>query len=477
MGFFLFDKTVKGEGYVPNRNILNYAVGLTGQNISYAYVSGWLRYFCINILHMAPKKVGYIFSACYAWDACNDPIIGAFIDQKKHKPYNKLRPYLLYFPPIIGALSALMFLNVSFDENGKIFYILILYCIWDLLYSMQDVGLWGMIALSSPHSDERARVAQWVSIGAGAGGAVAGLFQQLRLMLNGAGMTDITVFALFGIAFSLGGEILSMRAHKMKELIEGGEPEESVLKSLTILRYNPTLLFISAARLSLSICPKVQNAYFFENCFTFMKGQSAEFLSGLLTGIPGTATIFFANKVVAKIGGMKRLLIISQVTAISVRIIAYFVGYDSLPQFIGMCILLSIVNVPGFLMDIGHRALMSDSIDEVELKTGVRTEGVSFSMQNFISKMQSGVSALIEGVILTRLGYDSAKKAAGLPQSAFFKKWQWPMHMLGPIVGSILYLILINFVKDDKAHKAEVERQLKERRRETQPVLFEETTV
>lgn len=465
MGFFLFDKVPKGEGYVANRRILNYAVGLTGQNITYSYISGWLRYFCINILHVDELKVGTIFSISYLWDAVNDPIIGAYIDRRKHRPYQKLRPYLLYLPPIIGALSALMFLDVDFNENGKIAYILVLYFVWDLVYSFQDVGLWGMIALSSPHSEERSRVAQWVSIGAGAGGAVAGLFQQVRTMLNGVGLDDIKVFILFGVLFGLGGELLSMRAHKMHELIDDrSDPEGSWWKSLTILKHNPTLLLISLARFLNYCTPKVQNAYFFENCITFMNGQSAEFLFGLLTGIPGTAAILFANKIAAKVGGMKKLLLISQFTAIVIRIIAYFVGYNSVGQFIALNILISLVNLPGFLMDIAHRSLTSDSIDEVELKTGIRSEGISFSMQNFTTKLGGGASTLIEGILLKTLKYDKYAKLNHTQQSAYFKKWQWPMFILGPVVGSVMYIIAISFVKDNKEHRAEVERQLKERR-------------
>ncbi len=38
------------------------------------------------------------------------------------------------------------------------------------------------------------------------------------------------------------------------------------------------------------------------------------------------------------------------------------------------------------------------------------------------------------------------------------------MFCLGPVVGAVLYLIIISFVKDDKDHRAEVERQLKARR-------------
>lgn len=462
---FLFEKEPRGEGYVANRKILNYAAGLAGQNITYSYVSGWLRYFCINVLHIKETTVSNIFTASYFWDALNDPIVGAYIDRRKHKPLQKLRPFLLYFPPIIGALSMLMFMNVPFDNTGRIFYILVLYFIWDFFYSFQDVGLWGMIALSSPRSEERTRVAQWVSIGGGAGSALGGIFQTVRSMLNGAGLDDIKVFMIFGIVFGLGGELLSMRAHKFEEMIEGGEPEESLIKSITILRHNPTLLLISLARLSQDFSPKVQNAYFFENAITFMNdGKSLEFIYGLCTGIPGALAIFFATKIAEKVGGMKKLLIISQLAAIAIRVAAYFVGCHSWAQFVIMCVLISLVNLPGSLMDVAHRSLTSDSIDEVELKTGIRTEGVSFSMQNFTSKMKSAVATFIEGRMLNLLGYNRFAISQGVKQSAKFIKWQWPMFMLGPIVGSIFYIIIISFVKDDKEHRAEVERQLKERK-------------
>lgn len=480
---FLFTKDTKGPGYVPNNQIFAYASGLTGQNISYSYVSGWLRYFCINILHIDSLKVGSIFSASYVWDAINDPVVGAYVDRRKYKPYHKLRPYLLWCPPLIGILIAAMFFDVNFSENGKVIYILLLYFAFDLIYSFQDVGLWGMIALSSPHSEERARVAQWVSIGAGAGGAIVGLFQQLRSMMTGAGIKDMTVFLIFGFVFGLGGELISMNAYRIRELVATDPPQkESVWQSLSVIRHNRTLLLICAARLSQEFSPKVQNAYFFENCThyqignTQISGQNAEFLYGLFGGIPGAAAQFFANKIAAKIGGMKRILLISQSVSILIRVITFFIGYDSFPKFIIMTLLISLVNLPGSLMDIAHRSLTSDSIDELELKTGLRTEGVSFSMQNFTSKMRSGAATLIEGILLKKLGYDSYRKEAGLPQSETFLKWQWPMFCLGPVVGAVLYLIIISFVRDDKEHRAEVERQLKARRAAAQEVAVNSET-
>ena len=465
--FFLFSKETKGEGYVPNIEIFSYAAGLAGQNMTYGFISGWLRYFCINLLHMDPVKVGSIFTLSHVWDAVNDPVIGAIVDRKKHKPFKKLRPYHLYFPPILGLISLAMFFNFNLSDNMQTVYLLVTYFIFDFFYSFQDVALWGLIPLSSPHSDERSRVAQWVSIGAGAGGVVVGAFQMIRDMLNSKGVSDAVVFFACAIIFCVGGELISMSAYKMKERVAMPPAKnESVLQSLLVLRHNPTLLFISLARFSQGFSPKVQNAYFFENCVKLgsINGPTAEVIYGACSGVLGTPVMFFATSVAKKIGGMKKILVVSQLFAVVLRVAAFFVGYQSIPQFIIMTALMAVVNLPGQMMDIAHRSLTADSIDEVELKTGLRTEGVSFSMQNFTTKMTSGASTLIEGFILKFLGYDSGLKEKGLPQSEKFLKWQWPMFMLGPVVGSVLYLIFISFVKDSKEKKLEIERQLKERR-------------
>ncbi len=475
--FFLFSKETKGEGYVPNNEIFAYASGLAGQNMTYGFVSGWLRYFCINLLHMDPVKVGSVFTLSHVWDAINDPIIGAIVDRRNHKPYMKLRPYHITFPPILGLISLAMFFNFNLSENMQVAYLLITYFIFDFFYSFQDVALWGLIPLSSPHSDERSRVAQWVSIGAGAGGVVVGAFQIIRSALNSAGLSDASVFFICAIVFCVGGELISMNAYRMKERVAmPPEKGESLLQSLLVLRHNPTLLLISAARFSQGLSPKVQNAYFFENCVNFgsVNGQTLEVIYGAASGVLGTPVMFFATSVAKKIGGMKKILVLSQLFAAVLRIAAFFVGFDTIPKFIIMTALMAIVNLPGQMMDIAHRSLTADSIDEVELKTGLRTEGVSFSMQNFTTKMQSGASTLIEGFLLKFLGYDSLRKEQGLPQSEKFLKWQWPMFMLGPVVGAVLYLFFISFVKDNKERKQEIERQLRERRQlnqsENEPV-------
>ena len=132
---------------------------------------------------------------------------------------------------------------------------------------------------------------------------------------------------------------------------------------------------------------------------------------------------------------------------------------------------MAIVAIPTNMMDIAHRSLTSDSIDEVELKTGKRTEGISFSIQNFISKISSAANSLISGYILSWLKYDNTKK--NFLQGSLYMKWQWPIFIAGPIIGEILYLIIIAFVRDDPQVRARVEAELFERRKALEEKLSE----
>lgn len=465
--------------YVKNGRLLSYAVGLGGQNVSYGFISQWLFYYLTTVLGVNSKIVGLMTSVTRTWDSINDPIVGALVDRHRFKNGEKLRPYLLSTPPVIGVLSALMFIKTGSNIKASIVIVFACYLLWDLFYSFQDVALWGMVALSSPHSEERAKVSQWVTIGAGAGSTLVMAFQILRSVMSGSlGMDDFKIFAFFGLLFGLGGELISMSAYRMREAVDVPRSKESLLEAIFVLRHNKTLLLISAARFFKdAFGTMLPWAYFFESRQSFnfgfasFDGGTSQVVYSVLMGIPGALSMFFATKVSDKVGGMKRILIIAQTTAIVLRTVCYFIGFDSLGSMYAVILLMAIVAIPTNMMDIAHRSLTSDSIDEVELKTGKRTEGISFSIQNFISKISSAANSLISGYILSWLKYDNTKK--NFLQGSLYMKWQWPIFIAGPIIGEILYLIIIAFVRDDPQVRARVEAELFERRKALEEKLSE----
>lgn len=460
------------EGRVPNGDLFAYAAGIAGQNMHYQFINSWLFYFCNNILKISADAVGYITSISRLWDSVNDPLIGALIDRHRFKNGEKLRPYLRFLPGIIGILSLLMFTDFGFSGSMPVVYILICYLIWDVFYSMQDVALWGMLALSSPSSEERARVSQWTALGVTAGSTIAGIFPMVKdVAVNTFGVSAKTVFFAGALILSVGGQLITLAATKMNESVKDEKKEnESLLEAIFVLRHNKTLLFISLARILECVKLSVPWAYFFESQAFYkvggieIGGGTAQVIYGAVSGVPGTFAMLAATKIVNAVGGMKKVLLLAQVSSVVFRIISYFIGYKSIWRILIVMLIMGLQSIPANMVNIAHRSLMSDSIDYVEYTTGKRTEGITFSMQNFATKIGEAISLFINGKLLTLVGYN--QNIAMTAQNAVFMKWQWPMFILGPVVGAILYLAVIVFVKDDDEQKKMIEAELKKRREE-----------
>lgn len=462
---FFFGKEAE-EGYVPNRELFAYSAALAGQNASYGMISQWLNYFMTNVLYISAGSTGAMMGVVRVWDAINDPLVGTLIDRHKFKNGNKLHPYLGKLAIVIGLLTALMFIDFGVGETAAMLIILFVYIAWDMTYSFQDVALWGMMSLITPHSDERARVSQWINIGAGAGGAIVGAVPFFLGMTEALHTTERTMLLLCAIVFGLGGELVSIFAMKTKERVEFvAPPKQSLWQDLKEIRYNRTLILLILAQLTNALSGCIPWIYYFKYCVeirigdTIINGETTQTVYGILIGALGTVSMFFAVKIADRVGSMKRLIILAQAGNVVLRVIAYFIGFDTIPQMLAVIILMAIGNIPVTLIGIAQKALLSDSIDYMEWKTGKRKEGITFSLQNLTSKMIDALKSFLFGAIFTVLHFD-----AELPvQTDLFLNAQWPLFMLLPALASFLYLIPFIFVRDNKEQKAQIERELAER--------------
>ncbi len=458
------------EGYIPSRELTKHAAALTGQNLTYSFISNWMFYFCTNVLKISPNKVGIITGIARLWDAVNDPIVGGYVDKRQSKPGEKLKPYLRYVPLPLGIFSALLFMNFGLGEMGAIVYFVLIYLVWDTLYSFQDVGIWGIVAIASPHSSEHLRMAQTARIGASIGSMLIGIFPLILGAREKMGITEVQLFMICGIICGFGGEITTLLAAGVKERVQK-EPEEkeSLLAGILMLRHNKILLTIALAQIIGALSPVIPGIYFFKygvgtvDIFgREMNGETLMFFFQIASGFPSAIAMFAAKKLTIKLGGAKNVFIVSKSAAIIARVAAYFVGFGSARQIGTVAVLLAVASFPDGASSIAKTSLWCDSIDYVEWKTGKRTEGISFSMQNFLSKLTSGITMFINGIVLSRLGFRQELGLRGQP--AIFYQYQWPIYMLAPVVGAILFLLPILTINYPQSMKEQVETELMQRR-------------
>ena len=140
------------------------------------------------------------------WYGINDPIMG-FIVEKVHFKLGKFKPWIL-----IGAIGnavavVLMFLvRLEGVADGWAFVgcMIAFYFLWDLFFTMNDVGYWSMLPSLTNDEGERAQLTSRVTVAASIGGFLmtAACFL-LPTAFVSAGIGAGTVYGVIAIAIAI----------------------------------------------------------------------------------------------------------------------------------------------------------------------------------------------------------------------------------------------------------------------------------
>ena len=474
---FLRTPVLKDGGCVPRREGLWYALGVAGQNISCGMV-GWYYYFCTDVAYYDMRVIAIVLTGARIWDAVNDPLMGVLIDRHRFKNGEKLRPWLRISPIVAGICALLMFIKPSFLENYALLQaaaIAVIYLLYDMSFTVQDISMWGMTAVMSPHSEERGRLAQWGRIGAMVGSWLPGLISVFISIANRIGMSESVLFVILGLVLGLGGMLLSVCSSFAKERVRSLPQKDGVsLKdNLGDLFKNKMVMLILLGSILSGLSLGIPQIYFFKykvelDLFGMhLDGTTMSFLFGIFSGLPGALSMLIAPRFAKKVGGMKNILILSCVAGIVMRILCFLVGYEG-NKIIIVTLLMAIQSIPAGMTGIAMTALFGDSIDYMEWKTGRRAEAITFAAQTFCSKIVGAINTGVSTVLFMLLDYSAQDYDMGLPLSPLFDKWVWPLFILGPIVGSLLNLIPLLFIHYPRQLKEQVEADLQQRRAEAE---------
>ncbi len=478
---------------ISKKETVSFLSGLAGQNIVYSFIgASFFTYFLTEIALFPTAVVTVLIISMKIWDGINDPIIGSLVDRHRFKNGEKLRPLLKYTPVPVGVFTVLIFVVFSTKEDLlwlRVGYFVIMYLCWDITYTLQDVSIWGMTAVISPNSESRDKFVQLArtvgSIFYGIFSAVVPAIMETVAKVSGNSIALMTI--LFAAIFGLGGALLSAKCYAAQErvkLVEPKKQQKSILESFKLLFQNKMLMLITLSNLfgALAFGGNLVT-YFFKykipeiSVFGITLGPLLlTTVYGAVTSAPSFLGMIFANKLRDWCKGYRNLLIVIQIFTIVGRITAFLIGFEGKNIFISM-IIMAICSFPSGAGSIAQTSLFCDSIDLMEYKTGKRTEGVTFAMQTFFTKISSGITGGLATFSLTLLDYKAVEDVEGAvylgTQSAAFEAWIWPLVILTPAVAAVLFMIPLLFIKYTPAQKAEVEKELATRRAELEPITAE----
>ena len=403
------------EKFVPKKELVAYTVGALGQGMVYATMSSYISDFYLSVLKLSPVFVLFLMFFARIWDAINDPIMGAITDRANPKR-GKLRPYILVTPIPIAILTVLLFTSPRLSATQLMIYATVTYVLWDMIYTVSDVPFWGLPNAMTPNPDERGNIISIARTANGVGSAVPmAMFMLLGfvlpyLNLSGTQLEE-TKYMTIALVCSVIGNLLFIRVYfKTKERVNIPIPKkrEKTDKSALKLIFTCKPLMLTALMGVLSAGRYMYQAgavhvarysFYIGGDLTGLDAVQRE--AALQSNISTVSTVFAVATAAGMFGTMlvmpllfkkfnyKQIVIGTSVLGCIASLVIWFIGYDNfwacVPFLVISCIPCGAINICVY-------AMIGDSLDYMEWKTGVRLTGMGSAIQSFVAKFGNAVA-------------------------------------------------------------------------------------
>ena len=393
-----------------------YAAGDFGCNMSFA-LKGTMAIFWTQFMQMDSIVYAGLLLLCQVWDAVNDPLIGTIIDNDKRTNYKRGKFLAYIWLGSVGLLVGGACCFLPFPNAPTVAkYILFVagYVIWDACYTVANVPYGSLLSLISDDAGDRASLSAFRSVGGLIGNMVPMIILPFLIYTDNVLVGErvfvaALIMGLLGfIAFQFMIRNTVVRVQTNVTLNEDA-PKTNILKAMSnFLKNRPAVgatvaamgMFLSSSGASTAVTVMFQS-YFQDVTMSGIVSMFAMIPIIVFTPLARKLVNKFGKKELATFGSLCSVvactgMVILPITPDSNGVIIYI-----LCQFIN--------NMGLGIYSTVSWALMGDSIDYNEWKTGAREEGTVYSLHSFFRKLAQGIAPSLALVIMSALGYVGAQ--------------------------------------------------------------------
>jgi GPH family glycoside/pentoside/hexuronide:cation symporter len=383
---------------------ISYACGDFANNIIFSSMGAFLVFYYTDVAKVGAAAIGSIMLISRLLDGIIDIIMGFVVDRTKSK-YGKARPWILRMSIPFAVATVLLFSVPNLGEIGKLIYIFLTYNIVNIIYTSINVPYGTLSSLMTQDQYDR---------------SVLNIVRMIFSMVSSLGITMLTlpvVNALGGgqkgwtlayLAFGIIACILFFitffftkeRVGTAAEVGHSNKENVPVLEGLKGLFKNKYWVILTANGLANGVNMAISmgvNVYY----ATYILGNPN--LVGTLSMamlLPMIGGLFILAPFVKKFG-KRNMNIAGNIITIVGYVITLLNPTNATMVIIG-AVIRGVGTAPG--TGVGF-AMIADSVEYGEWKTGNRTEGLVFSAQSYGGKAGSGLGGALIGWVLAAGGY------------------------------------------------------------------------
>lgn len=424
-----------------SKNRYFYGLGTIGRDMVYTLISMFLMFYLSDVLMVSKSTmwmVTIVFMIFRVFDAFNDPFMGVLVDNTKSK-FGKFKPWILSGALFSGLFTILMFVDFGLDGVGFVIAFAIIYLLWEISFTANDIAYWSMLPSLSQDQKEREKI-----------GSIARIFANIGLFTLVVAIKPVTAMlseitgsmkqAYFVLAIIL---VIIMWLFQLftlfgvkedKSLYENSE-HTSFKDMFFIILKNDQLLW-TAVSMALFMIGYTTTTSFGEYYFKYVFGDETKYsIFALVLGVSQIAALLIFPRV-SLLFTRKKMYFFATILVIMGYIIFFF-SQTSITTIV----------IAGVLLFVGQAFIqllmlmfIADTVEYGELKLGQRNDSVTLSLQPLINKIGGAIATGIVGSTVILSGMKDATSQLDMTQEGLFL-FKFSMLILPLILILIGYLV------------------------------------
>ena len=425
------------------REKLGYGSGDVGFNFLFDMGQLYLLKFFTDALGINPAIAGTIFLVAKIWDAFADVAVGTWVDNRtKLGKRGKYRSFIFYATIPLALMLIASFQIPDFSLTGRTIWAFAVYMLFGTVYSIANIPYGALVPAMTRNLQERSVLSSLRQ-----GGGTLGLLISTVVFWpivnafedQAQGYTvAVTVFAIAGaVMIYVMYNNVQERFVGSPQTVQTAAPKVPLSKQYRLLFSNRPLMGLCLANLAIFSAFNVRIAvqvYFTEYNLGDTWALSFIGLFAIAWVFPGVAVTPWLTR---RIGKRQTYILGCSIWFVA-DFLAFFVVHDTL----SLVILSSFTFFGSALPNSLNWAMVSDTVEYGEWKSGIRSEALTYSAFTWFRKLSQAIAGFIPGVVLALVAY--APNVAQQSERALFGIRA--LMFLYPMAMSIFAIIAIWFV-------------------------------
>ncbi len=384
---------------IPLKMKVGYGTGDLAFNIIINATSLYLLYFYTDVFVIGATSAGAIFLISKLWNAAIDPFIGYAIDKTKTR-WGSKRPYMILGAIPLGICFYIIFANPDLSPQMRFIYGLATFLLFNSMFALVNVPYAALTASMTQDSHERSVLTGFrmsfaivgTLVAAGATKPLVGIFSN-----------EVVGFRMVGIIFGVIATLIILYSawtveEKTKAEEEVKHDMRSNLKSMVLNKpFLMLVLMFFFTAIAIYATASTVNYYFKYN----LEREDLipfGFLALFLTAIATIPFWLFISKKTSKKSAFVGGLVI-----FCVSLIVIYIQKNPSPTF--LIVLLAFTGFGMATYFLFPWAMVPDTVEYSEWKTGIRQEGFLYGFFVFGLKLSQALAGFIAGFSLDYFGY------------------------------------------------------------------------